>query len=95
LEDLSRLSEILQLRQCCGKDVFVPALLARTAEGATHRMVDKNGAWRWNSGQDIENRADDEGRYPPALDHMGDETDGLVTKRSVGYQQGKVNAGLL
>jgi hypothetical protein len=73
----------------------MPASLSGTAKGATHRMVDENGAWGWNFGHDVENRADDEGGDSTILDDMSDETDGLVAKGSVGYQQGKVDGGLL
>jgi hypothetical protein len=36
---------------------------------------------------DIEGGASNQSWDAPIFDHMGNETDGLVTKRSVGYQQ--------
>jgi hypothetical protein len=73
----------------------VACAVAGTAEGATHGMIDKDGARRWNYGHDVENRADDEGGNSTGLDPMSDETDGLVAKGSIGYQQGKIDTGLL
>jgi len=95
LKHLFRLNKIRQLRQCRSEHRSVLIQLSGTAESATHRMVDENGTWRWNLVHDVENRADHKGRDAAALDDMGDETDGLVAKGSVGYQQGKVDAGLL
>jgi hypothetical protein len=72
----------------------VPRSVARTAKGATHRMINKDGARRADIGHDVENSADNEGWNSMALDDMGDETDGLVTEGSVGDQQGQIHVCL-
>jgi hypothetical protein len=95
LKHLFRLDEIRQLRQCRSKLFFVLIPFSGTAEGATHRMVDENRTRGRNLGHDVKNRADDQGGDSTALDYMSDETDGLVTKGSVRYQQSKVDTGLL
>jgi hypothetical protein len=45
--------------------------------------------------QDIVRRADDQSRNALAFDHVGDETDGLMAKRSIGNEQSQVDPGLL
>jgi len=73
----------------------LPLPVARAAKGAADRMIDKNGAGRANAGHNIEYGADNEGWNSLVLDDMGDETDGLVAKGSIGDEQSKVDCGLL
>lgn len=70
-------------------------VLPGAAKGATDRMIDKNGAWRRDFRHNVEYRADDKSRDSKALDHVGDETDGLMAEGSIGDKQRKVNVGLL
>lgn len=70
----------------------MPLPVARAAKGAADRMIDKNGAGRANAGHNIEYGADNEGWNSLVLDDMGDETDGLVAKGSVGDQERQINA---
>ena len=65
------------------------------AKGATDRMIDKNGPWRRDLRHNVEHRADDKSWDSKALDHVGDETDGLMAEGSIGDKQGEVNVGLL
>jgi hypothetical protein len=53
IADLSRLIEILQLRQRRAENLFVSPAVAGTAKGATGRMIDKDGAWRRDLGHDV------------------------------------------
>jgi hypothetical protein len=73
----------------------VPQSVARTAKGATHRMINKDGAGRPDLSHDVEDCTDNKGWDSVTLDDMGDETDGLVAEGSIGDQQGKINVGLL
>jgi hypothetical protein len=95
IADLSRFIEILQLRQRRSQNLFVSPAVAGTAEGATRRMIDKDGARRRDSGDDIQHRADDQSWDSVAFDDMGDETNGLMAERSIGDEQCQINAGLL
>jgi hypothetical protein len=58
-------------------------------------MIDEGGARRRDLSQDIVRRADDQSRNASAFDHVGDETDGLMAKRSIGNEQSQVDPGLL
>jgi hypothetical protein len=50
-------------------------------------MIDEDGARRRNFRHDVERGADYQRRNALSFDDVGDETDGLVTKRSVGNQE--------
>ncbi len=65
------------------------------AEGAAHRMIDKQRARRRDSAHDVVRRADHESRNSLAFDHMSDETDGLVAKGSIGHEQSDIDLSLL
>ena len=70
----------------------MPQSVARTAKGATHRMINKDGAGRADVGHDVEDCTDNKGWDSMALDDMRDETDGLVAERSVGDEQCQIHA---
>jgi hypothetical protein len=53
IADLSRFSEVRQFRESCFQNLFVSPVVAGTAKGATHRMIDKNGPWRRDLGHDV------------------------------------------
>lgn len=61
------------------------------AEGAPDRMIDKDGAWRHDLAHDVEGRTDDERWNASTLDDVGNETDGLVAKGSVGNEQREID----
>ena len=58
-------------------------------------MIDEHGARRPNFAHDVMDRADHQCRNTTPFDHMRDETDGLMAKRSIGNQQGEIDFGLL
>ena len=64
------------------------------AEGTAHRMIDEDRSWRDDPADDVEGRARQQSRNVATFEDVRDETDGLVTKWSVGDQQGQVNFGL-
>ena len=58
-------------------------------------MIDEGRPRRRDLSQDIVRRADDQSWNASAFDHVGDETDGLMAKRSIGNEQSQVDPGLL
>lgn len=67
----------------------------RRPESSADRMIDEGRPRRRDLSQDIVRRADDQSRNASAFDHVGDETDGLMAKRSIGNEQSQVDFGLL
>ena len=57
-------------------------------------MIDEGCPRRRHLSHDVVRRADDQSRNALAFDHVGDETDGLVAKRSIGDEQSQVDFGL-
>lgn len=89
--NLPGLGEVRQLRQYPRQYLFIaPALMGR-AEGAAHRMIDKDRPWRDDLPDNIVGRARQQRRNALIFDDMGDETDGLVAEGSVGNEQCKVD----
>jgi len=84
-----------QLGQRPAKNNFVALPIKGQPEGAADRMIDEGGAWRRDSAHDVMRCADDHCRNSRSFDHVGDETDGLVAERSVGYKQGEIDLCLL
>jgi len=72
----------------------VPQSVARTAKGATHRMINKDGAGRPDLSHDVEDCTDNKGWDSVTLDDMRDETDGLVAEGSVGDEQRQVHVSV-
>ena len=58
-------------------------------------MIDEYSARRNHLGQDVIDRPDDQRRNPLSLNHMRDETDGLMAEGSIGDKQSQINGGLL
>ena len=56
-------------------------------------MIDEGGTRRGDLAHDVVGRTDYQCWNSAGFDHMGDETDGLMTKRSIGNQQGKIDLG--
>jgi hypothetical protein len=95
IADLFRCIKIRQLRQRRAENLSVLPAVAGMAEGATHRMINKDGARRRDSGHDVQHRADDQSWNGMVFDDMGDETDGLMAERSIGDEQCQINVGSL
>jgi hypothetical protein len=63
-------------------------------EGPAYRMIDKDSS-RWSHlDHYVLSGADHQGWNAAGLDNVGDETDGLMAKRSVGHQQGEIHRHL-
>jgi hypothetical protein len=75
--------EMGQLGQCSAKNGYIALPVVWRPKGATNGMIDEGGARRPNLAHDVARRANDEGRNSLALDHVGDETDGLIAEGSV------------
>ena len=67
----------------------------RRAERPAHGVIDESAARRRDFRHDVERRADHERGNAPGFDDMRDETDGLVAKRSIGYEQRHLHFGSL
>jgi len=67
----------------------------RRPESATDGMIDKSRARGRDFAHDIERGADDQCGNASAFDHVSDETDGLVTKGSIGDEEGEIDFCLL
>jgi hypothetical protein len=58
-------------------------------------MIDECRARRCDLAHDVMGGADHQRRNAVPFDDMGDETNGLMTERSVGHQQREIDLGLL
>jgi hypothetical protein len=76
--------ELGQLGQCAAKNGYIALPVVWRPKGAADGMIDKYGTGRRDSAHDVVRRANGEGRNSFALDHVGDETDGLMAEGSVG-----------
>ncbi len=83
-----------QLGQSAGENGFMALPIVRWSKGAADGMIDEHGSRRPHLAHDVERRADHHGRNSLALDHVGDETDGLVAKGSIRYEQRKIDCTL-
>lgn len=64
-------------------------------EGSAYRVIDKDSS-RWcDFAHYVERGADHQGWNAARLNDVGDETDGLMAKRSIGHQQGEIHRQLL
>ena len=58
IADLPGLSEVNEIGQGRSQNLFVSPLVAGTAEGTAHRMIDEDGARRQDFGHYVQDRAD-------------------------------------
>jgi hypothetical protein len=93
--DLTRAGELRQLGERFAKDNLITQAVIRWPEGAAHRVIDERRARRGDLAHDVVGGADHQRWYAVAFEDMGDETDGLMTKGSVGNQQRKIDLSLL
>lgn len=56
-------------------------------------MVDESGARRRDLAHNVERGADHQRRNALRLDHVSNETDGLMTEGSIGNEQSEIDAG--
>jgi hypothetical protein len=65
------------------------------SESTAHGVVDKDRARGRDFAHDVECRANNQRGNASAFDDMSDETDGLVTKRSIGDEESEIDFGVL
>jgi hypothetical protein len=75
------------------QDLDVARAVVWRAESSAHGVIDESAAGRRDLRHDVERRADHKSGDAAGFDDMGYETDGLVTKGSVGDEQGRVDSG--
>ena len=80
-----------QLGQRSGENGFMALPIVRWSKGAADGMIDEHGSRRPHLAHDVVRRADYQGRNSLALDHVSDETDGLVAEGSIRYEQHKID----
>jgi hypothetical protein len=91
IANLTRAGKMRQLSQRAGQNRFISLAIMGRAEGAADGMIDKDRA-RWGDfAHDVEGGADHQCRNAVGFDDVGDETDGLVAKGSVGYEYSQVD----
>ena len=95
IANLAGLREAGQFRQCSGKNGSVPSPVMGWTESATDGVVDKNRARGRDFAHDVERRPNDQRGNTSTFDHVSDETDGLVTKGSIGDEEGEIDFCLL
>lgn len=75
------------------EDLDVTRAVVRRSESPADGMIDEGAARRRDARHNVERGADHERRDPAAFYDMRNETDGLVTKRSVRNQEDSVDVG--
>jgi hypothetical protein len=61
---------------------------------SAHRMIDKHRPRRGNFAHNIVRRAGNQRRNALTFDDVGNETDGLMAKRSIRNEQGKIDLSI-
>ena len=74
---------------------FIARPIMRWTECPAHGVIDKSAARGRDFQHDIERGADYERGNALGFDDVGDETDGLVAKRSIRHQQRRIHLGAL
>jgi hypothetical protein len=74
---------------------LVAIAVMRWPEGSAYRVIDKDSSRRCHFAHYVQSGADHQGWNAARLNNMGDETDGLMAKRSIGHQQGEIYRHLL
>lgn len=72
----------------------MPLSIPRGAKGTPDGMVNENRPWGPHPGHNVQGGSDHQRRNRGMFEDMSDETDGLVTKRSIRNQQGYVHSHL-
>ena len=92
IADLPGESELWELGQGpCQNRLVTRAFMGRS-ECPSDWMIDKRSARRRDLAHNVMRRADHQRANAASLDHMRDETDGLVAERSVRNEQGEIDA---
>ncbi len=93
IADLARSSETRQLGENPREHGFCALAVVRRTKGAAHRVIDEDRSWWKDLAHNIDRRAGQQSGYPLSFEHVRNETDGLMTERSVGYEQREINFG--
>lgn len=91
IADLSGSRKSWQLTESSHENRFIARTVVWLSECPPDGMIDEGRARRRDFAHDVESRADYQSRNAASLDNVGDETDGLVAERSIGYEQSKVH----
>ena len=94
IADLARIRKFRQLGQRSREDDLAALSVVRRTEGPADGVIDEGAARRRDPAHDVVSRADDQSRDASAFDHVGDETDGLMAKRSVGHEEREIDLRL-
>lgn len=92
--DRTGFGEVRQLRQYPRQDCFVARTVMGCPEGTTDGVIDEHRARRRNLAHNVEGGAGHQRWNAVIFDNMGNETDGLMTKGSIGNKQCEVNFGV-
>ena len=68
------------------ENCFIASAIMRRTEGATYRVIDKDSSRRCHFFHYVESGADHQGWNAAPLNNVGDETDGLMAKRSIRHK---------
>ena len=74
---------------------FVAIAVMRWTEGSAYWVIDKDSSRRCYSAHYVQSGADHQGWNTARFDNVGDETDGLMAKWSIGHQYGEIHRHLL
>ena len=94
ISDFIRADKSGQLFERAGENRFVATAIMGWTEGAAHRMIDEDCARRRDFAHDVMRRADHHCWNALAFNDVGDETDGLMAKGSIGHEQREVDLGV-
>jgi hypothetical protein len=94
--EIANLTAHCESRQLCQRSrqySLFARRVVRRSKGPADGMVDKGRARRSDLAHDIERSANHQRRNAMRLDRVRDETDGLMTERSVGHEQREIGPG--
>jgi hypothetical protein len=89
--DLIGSSKVWELRQYFFQDYLITAVVVGRPEGSPHRVINEHCPGWGDLAHDIQRRARYQSRNALGFNRVRDETDGLVTERSVGDEQRQIN----
>ena len=64
-------------------------------EGSADGVIDEDGSRRCDFAHNVQDGAYHQRWSASRFDNVSDETDGLMAKRSIGYEQGEIHLGFL
>jgi hypothetical protein len=91
IANLARMGEVLEFAQRFEQNRFMARPIIGGPEGPPHGVIDENGAGRRHLRHDVEHRADYQCGNAARFNDVGDETNGLVAKRSIGDKKSYID----